>query len=257
MKTIALKLIVLTFILSLASCQTASEKRLDDNADKRAKLHYQLGLDAIHKGLVPKAFEELYISDKIRPDQPDTLDAIAYAWRLRGDDKEAEKFYKKAIRNDAGPATYNNYGSLLVDLGKYQKALDNLTIALEDPRYRNQSLIFMNMGDAYVGLKDLEKAVESYRQARILSPNWTQPQIKEAAAYITFNRPNYAQALYETILRREPANQEVLQGLIALLKGAEQDMVLQKYIQAFIDATPDKLQQAWAKDELALLSQGS
>ena len=256
MKQIYLILLTLLMSLTLAGCQTQAEKRLDDNADKRAKLHYQLGLDALHKGLTPKAFEELYISDKIKPNNPDTLDAIAYAWRIRGDDKEAEKFYKKAIRNDAGPATYNNYGSLLVDLGKYQKALDNLTIALEDPRYRNQSLIFMNMGNAYVGLKDLEHAVNSYRQARILSPNWTQPQIKEAAAYITFNRPNYAQALYETILRREPANQEALNELISMLKGKDQDVILKKYIQAFINATPDKLQQAWAKDELALLPEG-
>jgi len=256
MKNILNISLLFSLLLTLGGCQTAAEKRLDDNADKRAKLHYQLGLDALHKGLVPKAFEKLYLSDKIRPNQPDTLDAIAYAWRLRGDDKEAEKFYKKAIRNDAGPATYNNYGSLLVDLGKYQKALDNLTIALEDPRYRNQSLIFMNIGNAYVGLENLKKAVNSYRQARILSPNWTHPQIKEAAAYIKFDRPNYAQALYETILRREPANQEALSGLISLLKGKNKDTHLRKFIQAFIAATPDNLQQAWAKDELALLTKG-
>jgi Tfp pilus assembly protein PilF len=212
-----------------------------------------LGLDALHKGTVPKAFEELYISDKIKPNQPETLDAIAYAWRLRGNNKNAEKFYKKAIREGAGAATYNNYGSLLIELGNYDKAIQQFNKALEDPTYRNQSLVFVNMGDAYVGLNNLEEAVKSYRKARLLSPNWTYPQLKEANAYQAFHRPNYAQALYETILRQEPANQEALASLISLLKGKGQDSLLRTYIQAFIKATPDKLQQAWAKDELALL----
>ncbi len=240
-------------ILSFSACQSDASKRLDDDTTKRARLHYQLGLDALHKGLVPKAFEELYIADEIKPNQPDTLDAIAYAWRLRGDNKKAEKFYKKAIKANAGSSTYNNYGSLLNDLGRYDEAIKYLTKALEDPRYRNQSLVFVNLGDAYVGKGNLEEAVKAYRKAKMLSPTWTYPEIKEAEAYTTFHRPNYAQALYETILRREPANQQALAGLIALLKGQGQDDVLRTYIQAFIKANSDKLQQAWAKDELAML----
>ncbi len=249
-------ILLIAAILNFSACQSQGQKKLNENADKRAALHYQLGLDAIHKGFIPKAFEELYISDKIKPNQPDTLDAIAYAWRLRGDNKNADKFYKKAIDNDAGPATYNNYGSLLNDMGEYEQALVNFELALKDPRYRNQSLIFVNMGDSYVGLNNLTLAVQSYRKAGMIAPNWVYPQLKEAAAYIKFKRPNYAQALYETLLRREPANQEALSGLIGLLKGKNQDALLRQYIQAFIDTTPDKLQQAWANDELALLSEG-
>ncbi len=246
-------ILLIAAVLSLSACQSDASKRLDEDANKRARLHYQLGLDALHKGTVPKAFEELYISDKIKPNQPDTLDAIAYAWRLRGDNKKAEQFYKKAIKADAGSSTYNNYGSLLNELGKYDDAIKNLTLALEDPRYRNQSLVFLNLGDAYVGKGNLEEAVKAYRKAKLLSPNWTYPELREAAAYTTFHRPNYAQALYETILRKKPANQQALAELIALLKGKGQDSLLRSYIQAFIKANPDKLQQAWAKDELALL----
>jgi type IV pilus biogenesis/stability protein PilW len=249
-------LIYILAIIGLTACQSDASKRADEDTSKRAHLHYQLGLDALHKGTVPKAFEELYISDKIKPDQPETLDAIAYAWRLRGNNKNAEKFYKKAIQEGAGAATYNNYGSLLIEFGKYDKAIEQFNAALEDPTYRNQSLVFVNMGDAYVGLNNLEEAVKAYRKARLLSPNWTYPQLKEANAYQSFHRPNYAQALYETILRREPANQEALAELISLLKNKGQDSLLRSYIQTFIKTTLDKLQQAWAKDELALLSRG-
>lgn len=245
--------LTIALLFGLSSCQSQSEKRLDENADKRAKLQYQLGLDALHKQLIPKAFDHLYTSDKIRPNQPETLDAIAYAWRLRGDNKKAEVFYKRAINHGAGSATYNNYGNLLVELKQYDKAIENFNLALEDPRYRNQELVFVNMGDAYVGLNNLEKAVQSYRKAGMLSKGWTYPQLKEAEAYAKFNRPNYAQALYETILRKEPSNQEALRKLIVLLREKHENILLRQYIQNFIDATSEPLQRAWAKDELIKL----
>ncbi|HID36171.1 MAG TPA: hypothetical protein EYP39_02150 [Ghiorsea sp.] len=245
--------LLLSLLLGLNACQTQAEKRLDENSDKRAKLQYQLGLDALHKQLVPKAFEHLYVSDKIRPNQPETLDAIAYAWRLRGDNTKAEMFYKKAIKHDAGSATYNNYGSLLVELGQYDKAIKNFNLALEDPRYRNQTFVFINMGDAYVGLNKLEEAVLAYRKAGMLDKTWVYPQLKEAAAYTKFNRPNYAQALYETILRKEPSNQEALRELIAVLKGKSEQQLLRLYILKFIETTSEPLQKAWAKDQLIIL----
>jgi len=258
MKNSWLKLLIVLFLVStLSACQTSqAQKQINADNEKRAELHYKLGLDAIHKGTIPKAFEELYISDKLLPDQPDTLDAIAYAWRLRGNNKKAETFYIRAIKAEASSATYNNYGSLLVELSKYEQAIKILNTALEDPRYRNQSLAFINLGNAYVGLNNLEQAVNSYRKASMLSPNWSYPQLREASAYSKFDRPNYAQALYETILRKEPANQQALAELIDLLKGKDENTLLSAYLNTFIANTADPLQQAWAKDELTLLNTG-
>lgn len=247
-------LILLLLLPLLASCQSSAEqKQIDGDNSKRAALHYRLGIDALHKGMLPKAFEELMLSDKISPDQPETLDAIAYAWRTRGNNKEAKKYYERAVKMNASSATRNNYGSLLIELGEYKAAVKQLNIALEDPRYRNQSLAFTNLGDALIGLKKLNEGVAAYRKAHMMSPNWTQPQLREADAYIQFKRPHYAQALFETILRKEPANQQALQGLIQLLKSKKENKLLKKNIQTFITKTTNELHKAWAKDELARL----
>ena len=244
-------LLTLLIMGSVTGCQSSAEnKKVEQDNSQRASLHYRLGIDALHKGFLPKAFEELMISDQISPNQPETLDAIAYAWRIRGDQKEARKYYELAIDSDASSATRNNYGSLLVEMGEYKKAVEQLNISLEDPRYRNQSLAFTNLGDAFVGLKQYEEAIKAYRKAHLLSPNWSYPQLREAQAYTKFERPHYAQALYETILRKEPTNQTALKELILLLKGKNEDSLLRKYLQTFIDKTPDDLQKAWAKDEI-------
>ena len=235
----------------LSGCQSSAErKQVKEDRDKRADFHYRLGIDALHKRLLPKAFEELILSDKIAPGNPETLDAIAFAWRVRGDTEQSKRYYEKALDHDAGAATRNNYGSLLIQMGEYREAIEQLEIALEDPRYRSQALAFVNMGDAYSGLGKLEEAVSAYRKAKLLSPNWSHPQLREAAVYAQFNRPHYAQALYETILRKEPNNQQAMVGLIALLKGKGKNKLVSGYIQKFIDTSKDEMVKAWAKDEL-------
>ena len=252
-----LQMFIAVLVLALtAGCQSSGEKKqVANDKEKRAAFHYRLGIDALHKGLLPKAFEELLLSEQINPKNPETLDAIAYAWRLRGNTKQSKDYYERAIDHDAGSATHNNYGSLLIEMGEYKKAEKHLKIALEDPRYRNQSLAFVNLGDAYVGMKKLEDAVRSYRKAQMLAPNWVHPQLREASAYAAFNRYNYAQALYETVLRKEPANQPAMIALIALVKEKTKakDGVLKKYLNEFIKNTTDEMQKAWAKDELASL----
>jgi Tfp pilus assembly protein PilF len=237
----------------LSACQSDASKREDADTSKRAGFHYRLGIDALHKGLLPKAFNELLLADKILPNNPETLDALAYSWRVRGNKKEAEKYYKRAIREGGGSATYNNYASLLIEKGEYKKAEKNLRLALEDPRYRNQAIAFTNLGDALVGQEDLEGSIKAYRKAHMLSPNWDEPQLREAQAYVKFKRPNYAQALYETILRNDTSNQKALEGLIILLKGRHENASLKKYIQTFIEHEEDPLKKAWAKDELEQL----
>jgi len=252
---ISLRFIITCLVLfSLTSCQSSAHKqKLSDDIDKRALTHYKLGVDSLHKGFIPKAFEELLLSNQIKPKEPNTLDAIAYAWRVRGNNQEAKKYYNAAIRAGASSAARNNYGSLLVDIGEYNEAVKQLNIALEDPRYRKQDLAFVNLGDAYLGLNDLEQSVASYKKAQLLSPNWIYPLLQEAAAYAKFERENYAAALYERILTKDPTNQVGLSMLIKLFKVRKDNSLLQIYIHNFIEKTSDNLHKAWAKDELKQL----
>ena len=245
---------ILCAALTLSACQSSAiQKQNEDDVTKRASLHYSLGIDALHKGFIPKAFEELMLADSIDPKNAETLDAIAYSWRLRGNNKEAKKYYQRAIRYNPAPATHNNYGSLLVEMGEYKEAVKQLKLALDDPRYNKQDLAFTNLGDAFVGLQDYENAIAAYRKAQLIAPRWTYPKQREAATYVIMKRPNYAQALYETILRSEPNNQQVLQGLLLLLRDKGEKNSIKTHLQTFIKHTTNPLQKAWAKDELAQL----
>jgi len=252
--TIILTVTAMAFLL-LSGC-SASNKPSDEDQIKRAKLHYQLGLDALYKNRLPKAFEEFMLAEEIDPKQPDVLDALGYAWRLRGDLEKSESYYKRALRAGAGSATHNNYGSLLLQMKKFEAAKKQLKKALEDPRYRNQFMAFINLGDAYLGLKQFDEAIRTYQKAGTFSIKQTLSRIKEAEAHVAYNQINYAKALYETMFKEEPANRAVVEGLVDVLKLQNDRNTARQRLASFMEQSSiSELDRAWAADAMIKLNQ--
>lgn len=242
---------VILATLLLAGCQSSANKQLSE-ADqlKRVKIHYQIGLDALHKNQLPKAFDELMKAEAIDPHDVEVLDALGYAWRLRGNFKKSESYYLRAIRSGASSSTYTNYGSLLLEMKRYADAKVQLDKALEDPRYRNQFVAYINLGDALLGLGKFDDAIHAYRQAGLFNPEQSFSRIKEADAYVSYKRYNYAQALYESILRENGHNRVALEGLLKLLKLRNDRATARKHLKAFKEISISELDRAWAADEL-------
>ncbi len=235
-----------TFLLSCA--HTIPEKN-----NKSAKIHYQIGLDSIQRGQLPKAFDELMQSNTENPNQPKTLDALAYAWRLQGNMKQSESFYKQAIAAGATSSVYTNYGALLVSLQRYKEAEKMLRKALEDPRYRKQYIALIHLGDALAGQNQPDEAIKNYRKAAMMNPRQNISQLKEAKVYENTGRVNYAQALYETMLRKQPTLRPALESLIALLVKRSEITAARKHLAHYLEKEKNPLNRAWASDELTRL----
>jgi len=218
--------------------------------EKQADIHFRLGVDALQKGALPKAFEELMLSDKLRPNQPEVLDALAYAWRLRGETGKADALYRKSLRILSRPETHNNYANLLVELGRYKEAAAQARQALADPRYQNQHLALMNYGDALLGLQEYDKAIKQYRLAASLRPDNAQPLIKEAHAYALMQHPDYAIALLESLNRQYPDRRDIVEMLVMLLHQQGEPEKAAMYLTSFRDRTANALDRAWANDLL-------
>lgn len=252
LKPINLIVLILCALL-LAGCQ--SNNKVDNEKQiKRAKLHYQIGLDALHKNQLPKAFEELMLAEDMNPNQANVLDALAYAWRLHGNLEKSESYYKRAIRSGAGSATYNNYGNLLLKLNRFSEAKTQLEKALDDPRYPKQFIAYINLGDALLGLKKHDDAIHAYQQAKAFNPRQTLSSIKEAKAYVAYGRLNFARALYETMLREGPKNQAAIEGLLEVLALQKDIAAARGQLKKFREQSVSELDRAWAADELEKLS---
>jgi len=79
------------------------------------------------------------------------------------------------------PGDYIDVFNALNDLGRHQQALD-LASKLE-PLYPGQAWLFEGIGDAYLGLKDRQKAREAFEKALQLDPNnfWAKAMLDKMA----------------------------------------------------------------------------
>jgi len=248
--SLLLLLLITTF---LPACSTTIAVSPELQA-KRVNIHYQLGIDALNKGNMPKAFEELLRAESMDPDRSDVLDALGYAWQLRGNLDKANAYYRRALKHDPSPATYNNYGGLMLRMNKPNAAEKYFRKALDNPRYRNPDIAYINLGDALLLQDRFNEAIAAYRQARILNRFQETSRIREAQAYVRYKRITYAKALYETILRDKPGNRQALEGLLYLLRKEGNVSGVRKQLEHFHKLTSDPLNRAWAKEEIKRLS---
>ncbi|MDX8392558.1 MAG: tetratricopeptide repeat protein [Mariprofundaceae bacterium] len=225
------------------------------NKQKQIESHYRLGLDALNKNHLPKAFKELLHAERLDPKRTDVLDALGYAWLLRGDQEKSLAYYKRAIANQPTARTYNNYGTLLLTMEKPQKAEEAFHKALDDPRYNHPDYAYINLGDALLMQDKFNDAITAYRQARLLNPHQELSRLKEASAYMQNKRPAFARAMYETILRDSPGNKSALEGLLPLLQAEHETGAARQQLQVFIKRSSVPLDRTWASEMLEALEQ--
>ncbi len=236
---------------ALTACASNNPAKHEINQEKLAHIHYQLAIDALGKeGMLPKAFDELMKSNALHPNQPEVLDALAYAWLLRGDMKKSEQYYKQALHHGGRAATQNNYANLLNKLQRFEEAEAMARLSLDDPRYPNQDLAFINLGDALLGQKKFEQAIGAYSQAKMFNPNSGLTQSKLANAYFQQGRLNESAELYRGLLRIDPDNRTIIEGLVEVLKKQNKQSEARMILQDFSSKSNSSLDKAWAMGKI-------
>jgi len=248
-----MKGLIFVLLMTLAGCATVQPELSPEKQARSAEIHYHLGIEAIRKQQLPKAFLELKTALDLAPDRSDILDAMGLAWRMRGDLDRAEDYYERALDNNPGPRTYNNFGSLLLQKKRPGKAEKYLRKALGFPTYRNPDTAYINLGDALLAQGKFNEAIAAYRQASVLNSQQTLSRLKEAEAFNRYHRPGFALAVYETLLREQPGHREAMEGMIALLvkSGNRQEAI--KRLEKFRGITSIPMDRAWAQETIQSL----
>jgi len=238
-------------ISALAACQSTGVS--PEQQGKQAEARYQLGLSALQARNLPRAFDELMRAQELAPERADILDALGVAWRLHGNLERAEEFYLKAINMNPPSEVFINYGSLLLQLDRPVEAETYFRKALDNPRYRNPDLGYINLGDALLEQEKYEMAIAAYRQAAMINPRERLSQLREAGVYIRQGRIPYAQAVYESLLREQPGNRDAMQGMLSLLPRTSEPQSIIDRLKSFRDTTSAPLDRAWAEEQLLRL----
>ena len=99
------------------------------NFIKQAKKYEKKGKNEKAKKRFSKALKYLILSNKEKPNQPDTLNYLGFASRKIGNFENAEKYYLEGLSIDPNHYGINEYlGELYVNTGRLDKAKERLKV---------------------------------------------------------------------------------------------------------------------------------
>jgi len=252
---IRITVIITASILFSACANNSSHPISTDKRERLAHIHYQLGIDAIgKKGMLPKAFDELMESNSILPNQAHVLDALAYAWLLRDNFKKSESYYLKALQYGASASIHNNYANLLNRLKRFPEAERSARKALDDPRYPNQDLAFINLGNALLGQKKFPEAIQTFQQAKLFNASNSISDFRLADTYFQQNKMREARLLYEMLIRKYPNNRTAIEGLLSVFNKQHDRYQARVILKQFSEQASAPLDKVWALHELDKLN---
>lgn len=147
------------------------ESNVIDLPTIRAQRYLELGNFYIGQGQIEDALESFKNSAQSKP----TSEAYTFwAWMVSFHEKyeEAIGLCEKAIELDPDFGNpYNDIGSYLIRLGRYDEAIPWLEKALAASRYEPRHFPHINLGRIYVAQERLDLAFQEFHKALELSPD--------------------------------------------------------------------------------------
>lgn len=171
---------------------------------RRSEIHHDLGVEALRSGRWPDALKELDEALAVNEAFPEAHRARALVLDLGyGKPEDAERAYRRAIAlRPAYSEAHNDLGQLLARTGRFDEAIREFDLALENMLYKepyvarcNKGLAIYRSGKKDDGLAQLRACVASapgYCRGRrdlgraLLDEKRTKEAIDELSAYVRF-----------------------------------------------------------------------
>jgi len=139
---------------------------------QEAERYWKLGYNALMAGRIDEAVEFCRRSIEIYP----TAEGHTYlGWALsyRGELEEAIEECKTAIGLDPEFGNpYNDIGSYLITLRRYEESLHWLALATKAERYESRHFPHYNLGKVYERMGEFQQALRDYTMSLSFQPDY-------------------------------------------------------------------------------------
>jgi len=189
------KFVVISLLLMLIGCTTTggTSSSLDERRTKAARLNTELGSGYLRRGSFELALEKLEKALQFDPKYEVALSTMAVLHEQLGDDKEAEKYHKRALKAAPDDAsTQNNYGRFLCKTGRYRDSEEYFVKAASNAFYKEPEAALANAGLCLAQIPDWEAAEQHLRDAIQFQPNY--PSALYALSEIKYRQQDYLTA---------------------------------------------------------------
>lgn len=179
--------LLLLTVISLSGCVPT----LADN--NKAAYHFQMGESHLRENNITAALIELTEAEKITPDDPNLLSFLGVVYYRKGKYEIAEQKYLKALQlkpqfSDARNFLAVNY----MEMKRWDDAIAQLRLVSDDLFYQNQESAQINLGLAYLGKEDNQKALEVLRNAVAAYPRNPQARVALGRTYFAMDKNELA-----------------------------------------------------------------
>lgn len=136
------------------------------DAQRRARVHYELAIDRMRTGRNPEAIGELLQAVRLDPADANIRLALAEAYRRSGRVVETEQHLQAALAIDpAFQAAHLNLSGLYIQLERYEDAIVHAQHLVDDPTFPSPWQALTNLGWAEYKLGRLDAAAQHLRLA--------------------------------------------------------------------------------------------
>lgn len=163
-------------LLGASLLWTACKHAPDEKARRSAEIHNDLAVGSLNQGDFKSAYAEFQQAVESDDTLAEAHNGLGLVLHLNYQKfPEAEAQYKRAIElRTAFPEAHVNLGNLYLDQGRYDEAIVQYELALNDMLYRTPHFAQSNLGWALYKKGETERAIESVRAAVTSVPNFCQ-----------------------------------------------------------------------------------
>ncbi len=225
---------LLALILLLAGCATSSQD-LRKSRDAR-----DLGERLLRANDNTRALQQFLKALELNPDDPYLHYDLAYTYNAKGVLDKAEFHLKEAIRLKPDYAdAYNYLGVLYFRTGRVDLAIESYEKALSNLLYLNPQKTHFNLGVAYLSRKEYHKAVEQFKEAIKIVPDYAAAYVNLGRAYEGLDMDHQARRSYEKAVEYAPNTPQAHFYLGKLLERTGEKQAAAKSFEEVVRLAPE------------------
>ena len=183
----------------------ATDEAATQEAQQRARMNYQLGVEQLQKGNSPEAIAALLEARRWDPQSERTELALSEAYREQGRDRDAEAHLLRALQIKPGfQQGLRNLAALYIQTDRYDEALAPLHQLLDDATFPGPWRALTNLGWAEYRLGRVDDAFQHLTLAVDQRPDYWPARLD--LGILEAERGNRAEAIaqFQHVLDKQP-----------------------------------------------------
>ncbi len=202
-------LVVLALLAGACATPSVQEQMLSEeqqiDRNKRAVMHYDLGVQQLEAGNIPLAIRELLMAAKYEPEDASIRLALAEAYRRRGRPEEAETNFLKALELDPEfQRARLSLSAFYASVSRFDAAREHAAILVDDPTFAWPWLAHTNLGWAQYKLGDTGDARKNLEVALDYRENYWPARLNLGILEADQKHPREALDQFRQVLALQP-----------------------------------------------------